>query len=223
MSQRLIDQTYYEILEVSIDAPENEIHKAYQRAKQTYSPDSPALYTMFTPEEAQELARLIEEAYAVLSNHAARVEYDKRISGASGDQPIDPKIKSHPATMPINNSKPGKEKKPPKPSAPKGHKKTRISTYKVNDNFELEIEICESFNGEMLARIRDYKGVDIESLSGEIRVSKTYIRAIEGSDYESLPANVFVRGFVVQYAKALGLEEQRVANSFMNILKDARQ
>ena len=59
---------YYEILEVAIDAPPHEIHRAYQRAKTTYSSENPALYSMSSPEEARELLRLIEEAYTVLGN-----------------------------------------------------------------------------------------------------------------------------------------------------------
>ena len=65
MSQRE-PTNYYEILEVTPDAAATEIHKAYQRARQTYSQDNPALYSMFSPDEARELLRLIDEAYNCL-------------------------------------------------------------------------------------------------------------------------------------------------------------
>ena len=68
---------YYEVLEVAEDAPPHEVHKAYQRAKSTYSSDNPALYSMFSPEEARELLRLIEEAYMVLGNLGLRKSYNE--------------------------------------------------------------------------------------------------------------------------------------------------
>jgi len=68
---------YYEVLEVPEDAPSHEVHKAYTRAKATYSSENPALYSMFSPEEARELLRLIEEAYTVLGNPSLRKAYDE--------------------------------------------------------------------------------------------------------------------------------------------------
>src|SRR5947208_3257831 len=79
---------YYEVLEVAEDAPPHEIHRAYQRAKSTYSSDNPALYSMFSPEEARELLRLIEEAYTVLGNPGLRKSYDE--SRAKGE--ISPQV-----------------------------------------------------------------------------------------------------------------------------------
>ena len=71
---------YYEILEVSPEAPSHEIHRAYQRARETYSQDNPALYSMFSAEEARELLRMIEEAFAVLSNASLRRSYDESLN-----------------------------------------------------------------------------------------------------------------------------------------------
>jgi len=50
-------------------------------------------------------------------------------------------------------------------------------------------------------------------------VSKRYLRALEDSDFESLPAPVYVRGFVAEYARALGLDVNVVAKSYMAVYK----
>src|SRR3954469_1749320 len=70
-------QTYYELLEIKPDASQEEILKAYNRARATYGNNSPALYSLFNKEEAQELLKLIDEAYTVLSNPFKRKQYDK--------------------------------------------------------------------------------------------------------------------------------------------------
>jgi curved DNA-binding protein CbpA len=76
MTAKNAEANYYEILEVAPSASGRDVHMAYMRAKETYSPDSPALYTMFTPEEARQLLKMIDEAFSVLSNQAKRQEYD---------------------------------------------------------------------------------------------------------------------------------------------------
>jgi cytoskeletal protein RodZ len=54
------------------------------------------------------------------------------------------------------------------------------------------------------------------------KVSKTYIRNIEDEAFDKLPAAVYVRGFVYQYAKSLKLNPELVANSFLYRLKKAK-
>ena len=70
---------YYDILEVSHHCPQHEVTGAYERAKSTYSGENPAIYTIFTEEEARELLKLVEEAYAVLGNKTLRSLYDEKI------------------------------------------------------------------------------------------------------------------------------------------------
>ncbi|MBX9766448.1 MAG: DnaJ domain-containing protein, partial [Bdellovibrionales bacterium] len=72
-------QTYYEVLEVSPSASREEIMKAYQKAKGAYSPNSPALYSVFSKEEADQLLKIIDEAYSVLVNQEKRREYDQNL------------------------------------------------------------------------------------------------------------------------------------------------
>lgn len=71
------NQTYYEILELTPDASPQDIRAAYLRAKAAYKKDSPALYSLITPDETEELLRKIEEAYQVLSSPERRKEYDR--------------------------------------------------------------------------------------------------------------------------------------------------
>jgi len=93
--KRLSDQTLYEILEVSVEAPAEEIERAYARASALYGPGSLATYSLVTPDEAQLLNNRIEEARAVLLDPDARVRYDERI-GVRPRPPAPP-----PAAQPV--------------------------------------------------------------------------------------------------------------------------
>lgn len=274
MSQR--EQTnYYEVLEVSSDAPTTDIHKAYQRARQTYSQDNPALYSMFSAEEARELLRLIDEAYNILSNQGTRKTYDESLS-SSGSKVLSPvgggfsksapvtsqpqATYSQPANMATNSyasqsssgtpqnssgsssSSSSSQSTPPpvsqnafdsnsgseyevkkressKPSLPAGTGRTSLSTYKLDDSFETEIAEAVEFDGGFLQRIRLYKNISIDKMSDATRISRPYLMAVETNVYKSLPAAVFVRGFIVQVARQLGLDEQKAAASYMKLFK----
>lgn len=91
--------------------------------------------------------------------------------------------------------------------------------YVINAEFEKEIEDATEFTGDFLRKIREYKSVDLERLSDMTKVSRLYLQAIESEDYDKLPASVYVRGFVFQYAKCLKLKPEVVANSYVARMK----
>ncbi len=222
---------YYEILEVAIDASTTDIHKAYTRARSTYSQDNPALYSMFSPEEARELLAMIEEAYAVLSNQMTRKSYDQSLlapGAATSAFTVDSKPQAAKPMAAESHASEGEPKLKKKSAAAAtkpavndndGSGRTPLSTYRVDDGFESEIASASKFDGAFLQKIRSYKNITIDRMSEVTRVSRTYLAAVEANDYKSLPAAVFVRGFVVQIARNLGLDENKVATSYMQIFK----
>lgn len=94
--------------------------------------------------------------------------------------------------------------------------------YVVNADFEKEIEETTEFTGELLKKIREYKNITIERLADMTKVSPMNIRYIESEDFTKLPASVYVRGFVYQYAKCLKLKPEPVANSFTARMKKVK-
>ena len=55
------------------------------------------------------------------------------------------------------------------------------------------------------------------------KISKTYLQYIENEDVEKMPAIVYVRGFVYQYAKVLKLNPDLVANSYLQRIKALKE
>lgn len=228
MSQRTESQTYYEILEVPHTAGPTEIYNAYQRARATYSPNSPALYSMFSPEEAQQLMALIEEAYQTLSHQGRRKDYDIRI-GIS--VPVKPRSTADRSTEPHRSTEPmvnhtSAEKwigtvriAPKKEDLPAGFARTKFSVYEIKADMESEIEAVEECDGLFLQRVRLYKGVTLDQMSVEIRVIKSTLVALEANDLDALPVAVFTRGFVVQFARLLNLNERKISDAYMKYFR----
>lgn len=238
MSIGNLEQTYYELLEVAPTAGPMEIYQAYQRAKTTYSPSSPALYSMFTAEEASQLMGLIEEAYQTLSNKGRRHEYDVQIGIAkAAPLPVEPpqpvRTAPIPAPTPIATTanvesfgKGGGEEwvgqvKVHKKAddLPAGFARTKFSVYEIKSEIEQEIKSVQECDGQFLQKVRLYKGVNLDQLSEAIKVGKTHLVALEANDIDGLPIAVFTRGFVVQFAKALNINEKQLADAYMKYFR----
>lgn len=73
------EQTYYELLEISPQASMEEIHAAYHRAIELYSPESVAIYALENPTLAEELRAKLQEAMEILTDTDLRPEYDRSI------------------------------------------------------------------------------------------------------------------------------------------------
>lgn len=201
---QLPKHNYYEILELPTNAAQHEVTTAYDRAKRTYSGENPAIYTVFTDSEARELLALIEEAYSILGNKTLRSIYDQRLLSNTftlEDLSYDSIMSASKQYFP----EPKAEQKKPE--------------YKKDEAFEKEIKERSEWDGAFLKKVREYKGHTIERISEKTKINSFYVTAIEKMEASELPATVFVRGYIVQIAKELGLNEKKVADSYMSLFK----
>lgn len=196
---------YYEILELRANAPQHEVTSAYDRARATYAGDNPAIYTIFSEQEARELLVLIDEAYSVLGNQHLRNIYDQKLhGGAKSANELSYNAIMEASRLLYPEPKPAK----------------REVSFKRDEALEKQIKAQEIWDGEFLKKVREYKNITPQHMHEITKINSWYVTAIENMDATSLPAIVFVRGYVVQIAKALGLEEKKVADSYMKIFKE---
>jgi curved DNA-binding protein CbpA len=221
------DKNYYEVLEVSSTSSPEDVHQGYLRAKNAYSQDSLALYSLMSKEECESILQLIEEAYTIISDPHKRRQYDDA-RGINQDLSDSFRQQSRLASVGFTKDETdhrigqsGESAKPQSMTKIVAQKKFQLD-YKVNEDFEKEVEQTTEFTGEFLRRVREYKGVDINRMSEMTKVSKTYIKNIEDEDTSRLPAIVYVRGFVYQYAKCLKLNPDLVATSYTYRLKNQK-
>lgn len=258
----ILEESYYQILDISKDATETEIKSAYFRAKNAYSKDSVATYTLFSETEIHDILRKVEQAYMTLSNPEKRRIYDMNIGQnqpaqetAAFGQIFQQPQSSNQSTQPTSgmaelpgydeesvfdtgSSEPAETSTPVEsPESPVVHlsalsntstsvlsRKTKIDErYTKSDSFEEKIEAEEDFKGPMLRRIREYKNISIHEIADMTKVSKSYLYAIEEEDFKKLPASVYVRGFIVQYAKILKLDSVKVTAAYMARLLESRE
>jgi cytoskeletal protein RodZ len=68
----------------------------------------------------------------------------------------------------------------------------------------------ESF-GRWLARERELRGISIEQIADQTRIGAAHLRALERDETRSLPARVFVLGYIRAYAHAIGINADEAA------------
>src|SRR4051812_45652378 len=72
--------------------------------------------------------------------------------------------------------------------------------------------------GETLRRERLKRGLELEDISRELKIPARFLEAIEEENFERLPAGVFAKSFVRQYARLLALDEDEIAGEVHRII-----
>jgi len=68
--------------------------------------------------------------------------------------------------------------------------------------------------GEKLKRIREGLKLTLDDVEKNTKIRKKYIKFLEANDYTSLPADVYVRGFLKTYSKILRIDYKKVTDMY---------
>ena len=210
--RELLEQDHYEVLESKRSATSQDLARAYRVVRSAYEGDSIALYSVFGEAEAGAILERIDEAYQVLSDESTRAAYDRLL-----DEKEAAKVESFPADL--MDASPRVELQEEESHQEFGE--LRMETESREEAEELGAD-GGGFDGSTLRRARLRAGVDLEEISEITKVSMTNLRNIEDQNFEDLPANVYIRGFVMAYATTIGLEATQVAADYMTRVEVSR-
>ena len=68
--------------------------------------------------------------------------------------------------------------------------------------------------GEKLKRARKRKSVDLIEAELETKVRAKYLEALENEDFDLLPNDIYVKGFLTTYAQYLNLDSDKILNLY---------
>ena len=74
-------------------------------------------------------------------------------------------------------------------------------------------EAPESF-GSLLAKSRNSRGLSVADVAESLKITESYVRALEESTFEALPQAAFVRGYIRNYARLVGLDGEALVKDF---------
>jgi cytoskeletal protein RodZ len=72
--------------------------------------------------------------------------------------------------------------------------------------------------GADLKRIRESRGIALREIAVSSKIGLRFLEYIEEDRFKLLPPTVYLRGFLQEYARILGLDPRRAAEAYMSRL-----
>jgi cytoskeleton protein RodZ len=135
---------------------------------------------------------------------------------ADGGVPVTPLPPIPPITpiTPISPATPGGPAATPPATGPGGAKRTLLRPPPWDKSAELDAGT--SF-GTWLRRQREARQISLREIAERTKISFRYLEAMEEDRFETLPAPVFAKGFLREYARYVGLSPDEVVNHYLSV------
>ncbi|HVR64849.1 MAG TPA: helix-turn-helix domain-containing protein [Polyangia bacterium] len=185
------EQTHYEILETEPGVSDEEVRRAYRTLKEIYAAGSPVIAGLYDEHELGELHARANAAHDTLFAPERRRLYDLALPEAD-------------LARAVRAAAQGARRSGGAPVVPDRA-----------ESPEPVLEIGEEVTGPILRKIRVARGLELGEISQRTKISERHLRSIEEERFGDMPAAVYVRGFVTEFARALRIDAQRAAESYL--------
>lgn len=192
----LPSDTHYELLEVPPTASFEDIRRANRRVRDIYGAESIAVSGLYDPPGLEAVHRRLDLAYTTLMDAAKRKDYDLELFPDGVPTPV--------------HAAPASDALPPRPKALVDDPATLATRPAMP-----EVTPHTEFSGPLLRQIREAIGVELREIAERSKIGMAYLQAMEGEVFAKLPAPVYLRGFLAEYARALGLDPDRVKQTYL--------
>jgi flagellar biosynthesis protein FlhG len=189
--------SHYASLGITRSSNDEEVRRAYKRQREVYATGGLATSALLTETQLKGEQSRLDEAYDTLLDPVRRRAYDL----STFPEAQEPTLAERQRSVP-----------PPALAAEQLMLKAELAR---------EIGPDTEFTGSLLRKIRESQGVELVEISARTKIARTHLVAIEEEEWASLPAGVYVRGFVAELAKFLRLDPSQVQKTYMRRLREA--
>jgi flagellar biosynthesis protein FlhG len=186
------DQTYYEILETEPGVSDEEVRRAYRTLKEIYGASSPVVAGLYDEQELADLHARANAAHDTLFAPERRRVYDLSLPEADLARAVR-------AAAANSTRKSGL----PSPAEDR------------HESPEPVLEVGDEVTGAALRKIREARGIELGDIAHRTKISERHLRAIEEERFGDMPAAVYVRGYVMEYARAIRIDAHKAVESYL--------
>ncbi len=199
----LPSDSHYDLLEVAPTASFEDIRRANRRIRDIYGAESIAIAGLYDPAGLEAVHRRLDLAYTTLMDAAKRKEYDQELFPDGIPMPLTPG-----PSAPAGGDLMPRVERPEVPAA------LRPPMPDLGPRTE--------FSGAVLRQVREALGIELREVAERSKIGIAYLQSLESDAFGKLPAPVYVRGFLTEYARILGLDAERVKDTYLERYKAAR-
>jgi len=174
------------------------VRRAYRTLKEIYGSNSPVVAGLYDDHELAELHARANAAHDTLFAPERRRLYDLALPEADLARAVRAAAQSG--------------RRPGGPVAAQGQGRG------VDDRADAPepmVDLGDEVTGPLLRKLRESRGVELADISQRTKISERHLRAIEDERFGDMPAAVYVRGYVMEYARSLRIDPQRAAESYL--------
>jgi flagellar biosynthesis protein FlhG len=205
--------SFYEILEIDPGATDEEIRRAVRRVREVYGTDSLVIPGLYGRDRLAALHQRIDEAYETLIDEERRRAYDQTLF-PEDQLPRRRHGTAPPVPVPTRDDRSG-----PIPLLEDSAAIAAAAAPAAPRPPEPELGPATEFSGSLLRQVREARGIDLQAISQRTKITVAHLRAIEEESVKAMPAMVYVRGFLVEYARFLRLDVNRVLSTYFSRIK----
>jgi len=189
--------TLYYVLGTSRSSSDEEIRRAYKRQREVYASDGLAACSLLGENDLKAEQARLDDAYDTLLDPIRRKAYDL---STFPEEPEAARISE----------------------APPERRALAAEQLMLQNELASEIGPDTEFTGSMLKKVRESQGIELTEISARTKIARAHLEAIEEEAFQSLPAAVYVRGFVSELAKYLRLDPLQVQRSYMRRVRETK-
>ena len=196
----LPSDSHYDLLEVAPTASFEDIRRANRRIRDIYGAESIAIAGLYDPAGLEAVHRRLDLAYTTLMDAAKRKEYDQELFPDGIPMPVAPPTVPAGDLPRVERAEVPVALRPPMP----------------------ELGPRTEYSGATLRQVREALGIELREVAERSKIGIAYLQSLESDAYGRLPAPVYVRGFLTEYARILGLDPERVKDTYLERYRAAR-
>ena len=187
------EPTLYAVLGVTRSASDEEVRRGYKRQREIYATGGLATVSMLDGDQLVAAQRKLDEAYDTLLDAVRRRAYD-----------LSTFAEPEPEALSARTTRPA----------------VAAEQLMLQEELQREIGPDTEFTGALLRKVRESLGLDLVDISIKTKIARAHLQAIEDERFEELPALVYTRGFLGEFAKQLRLDPTQVQKTFVRRLRE---
>jgi flagellar biosynthesis protein FlhG len=180
------EETFYDALGVAPQASREQIEKAHRFCLEMYKEGALATYSLLEPGDAEAARRRIHLAFETLCDPERRREYDLSLG-----------LTPTAAT-----------------ALPVALAERSFSNQATSSSGEPVLPAGQILGAD-LRKLRESRGISLREIAVSSKIGLRFLEYIEEDRFNLLPPAVYLRGFLLEYARALGVDPKRMADAYM--------